>query len=142
MNVKSILAIKGQGVITISPDRTIREAVLKMENYNIGSLVVVANTGEMVGIITERHIIRLAPKIENLLSIQVSEVMTTEVITGMPQDDLPCLIKTMTEHHIRHLPILDHGRLIGMVSIGDVLKAQRDEYAGAVTTLETQILAD
>ena len=141
MNVKSILAVKGKGVVTIKPDQTIREAILTMEHHNIGSLVVVDETGQMVGIVTERHIIRLAPKVDRLLSRQISEVMVTHIITVVPQDDLDCLVKTMTEHRVRHLPVLDQGKLIGLVSIGDVLEAQRDEYQGEVTTLETQILA-
>lgn len=68
--------------------------------------------------------------------------MTREVVTGMPQDDLYSVMHTMTERRFRHLPVVDEGKLVAMVSIGDVLKAQRDEYRGEIDTLETQILAD
>ncbi|PYN40420.1 MAG: hypothetical protein DMD95_21835 [Candidatus Rokuibacteriota bacterium] len=67
--------------------------------------------------------------------------MTRDVITGQPPDDLLTVAYTMTERRIRHLPVVDQGRLVGMVSIGDVLKAQRDHYQGEVDTLQTQLLA-
>lgn len=141
MNVESILAVKGRGVITIDPDQTIRAALLKMEEHNIGSLVILDDFGKMIGILTERHIIRQASKLDDFLSRRVSEVMKTKVISGMPQDDLHSLAHTMLEKRVRHLPILDQGELVGIVSIGDVLKAQRDLYHGELRTLETQILA-
>lgn len=142
MNVKSILAVKGKGIIAIAPDQTIRAALLRMEEHNIGSLVVLDDIGQMIGILTERHIIRQAPKWDDLSSRQVGEVMKTEVITGMPQDDLRSLAHTMTEQRVRYLPVVDQGQLVGIISIGDVLKAQRDLYRGELSTLITQVLAD
>jgi CBS domain-containing protein len=67
--------------------------------------------------------------------------MTKNVITGVPQDDLRVVAGTMTERRFRHLPIMDKGQLIGIISIGDVVKAQRDQYEGEIDTLHTQILA-
>ena len=142
MNAKNILTVKGKGVITISPNQTIQVAILRMAKHNIGSLVVVDEAYRMVGILTERHIVRQVASVDNLLSKLVGEVMETQVITGIPQDNLNSIIHLMTEKRIRHLPIFDDGKLVGLISIGDILKVQRDEYRGQVNTLETQVMAD
>ena len=140
MNVKQILAIKGKGVITINPQETIEAAILKMEKHNIGSLIVLDENEQMVGILTERHIVRQAPKVGEFLSKRVEELMETKVITGTPHDDLQSLMNIMTEKRIRHLPICEQGKLYGLISVGDVLKTQRDLYQGQAVTLETQLM--
>lgn len=143
MKVKRILATKSGSVITIRPDQPIRDAVALLARHNIGALVVVAAGDETpVGIISERDIIRRAAQDEGVFSVEVQEIMTREVVTGMPQDDVYSVMHTMTERRFRHLPVVDQGRLVGIISIGDVMKAQRDEYRGEIDTLETQILAD
>jgi len=143
MKVKRILATKSGSVITIRPEQPIRDAVALLGMHNIGALVVVApGSDRPVGIISERDIIRRAAENEGVFSESVKDIMTRELITGMPQDDLISVMHTMTERRFRHLPVVDEGRLIGIISIGDVLKAQRDEYRGEIDTLETQILAD
>ena len=88
MNVKQILATKGKGVVTITPTETIEAAILKMKQHNIGSLVVVDEAGQMVGILTERHIVRQAPQLGEFLTKPVAELMEPNVITGTPHDDL------------------------------------------------------
>src|SRR4029434_9070398 len=108
----------------------------------IGALVVLDDARQLIGILSERDIIRAAPMNEAIFSQLVSEVMTREIITAVPQDDLMSVANTMTEMRIRHLPVVDQGRLVGIVSIGDVVKAQRDQYRGEVETLQTQLLAD
>ena len=85
---------------------------------------------------------REAARNEKFFIRVVADLMTRDVITGQPHDDLLSVAHTMTERRIRHLPVIDKGRLIGMVSIGDVVKAQRDHYQGEVDTLQTQLLAD
>jgi CBS domain-containing protein len=142
MNVKSILAVKGRGVITINPWQTIKEAILVLSRHNIGALVVVDEEGQVIGILSERDIIRQAAKREDVFSQKVNELMTKDVITGMPQDDLHSVANLMTENRVRHLPICSEGKLVGIVSIGDVVKAERDRFKGEVDTLQTQILAD
>jgi CBS domain-containing protein len=142
MNIKSILAIKDANVVTIGPDQTIRDALRVLAKHNVGALVVVDNK-KPVGIISERDIVRLAAKNEEFFSQAVSEVMTKNVIIGVPQDDLKAVAYTMTEKRIRHLPVVDnHNSLIGIVSIGDVVKAERDHFEGEADTLRTQILAN
>jgi CBS domain-containing protein len=141
MKISRILATKGKTVYTIGPEQTLRDVAIILAQHNIGVLVVMDSAGQLVGIISERDIIRQAAKREDVLSILVSEAMTRHVITGVPQDDIMSVIHTMTERHFRHLPIMDQGKLVGMISVGDIMKAQRDQYRGEVDTLETQLLA-
>jgi CBS domain-containing protein len=142
MNVARLLATKSKSIITTRPEQTIREALALLAKHNIGALVVVNEAGRPVGIISERDIVRNLAMNEAIFSQPVDTVMTKNVITGVPQDDLKSVANTMTEKRIRHLPVMDHNDLIGIVSIGDVVKAQRDQYQGEVDTLQTQILGD
>jgi len=143
MNIQSILATKGANVITIGPDNTIREALATLAKHNFGALVVVDGGQKPVGIISERDIVRLAARNENFFAVPVSDVMTRNLITGVRQDDLKAVANTMTEKRIRHLPIVEaNGKLIGIVSIGDIVKAERNHFQGEADTLRTQILAD
>lgn len=142
MKVRRILAAKSGDVISIRPDQTIREATALLARHNIGALVVVAE-GEPkpVGIVSERDIIRRMAADEACFSDPVETIMTRQVTTGVPQDDLYSVAHTMTERRFRHLPIMDEGRLIGIISIGDVMKAQRDAYRGEIDTREVQLQA-
>lgn len=143
MNIKTILATKGANVITIAPDKTIRDALATLTGHNIGALVVVDTINKPVGIISERDIVRLAAKNEQLFSVSVQQVMTTHVITCIPQDEIRAVANVMTEKRIRHLPVVDaNGMLIGIVSIGDIVKAERNHFEGEADTLRNQILAD
>jgi CBS domain-containing protein len=140
MDITSILAKKGPKVFTISPEQSIRQALALLAEHNIGALVVVDKAGKPGGIISERDIVREAARNEQMFSKAVSEIMTKEVIVGAPQDDLISVGNTMTEKRIRHLPIVDKGTLIGIVTLGDVVKAQRDRYRGEVDTLQIQVM--
>jgi len=113
-----------------------------LARHNIGALVVTDFDGRVVGIISERDIIHEAAKSREIFSVKVSDIMTREVIVGLPEDDVMSVAHTMTERRFRHIPILDGEELIGIISIGDLLKAQRDQYQGEIDTLETQIMAD
>lgn len=141
MNIKGILATKGVNVVTIHPEQSIREAIALLSRHNIGALVVVDNH-QSVGILSERDITRALAKDENIFGQAVQELMTKDLITALPQDDLKSVANTMTEKRIRHLPVIERGQLIGIISIGDVVKAQRDQYKGEVDTLQTQILGE
>ena len=142
MNIQHVLATKGAHVITIRPEQTIREALDLFIRHNIGALVVLDEAGQLIGVLSERDIIRAAPMNEAIFSQPVHAVMTRDIITVVPQDALMSVANTMTEMRMRHLPVVDQGRLVGIVSIGDVVKAQRDQYRGEVETLQTQLLAD
>jgi CBS domain-containing protein len=140
MNIANILARKGSAAVTVRPEQSIREALGLLDRHNIGALIAVEGD-RPVGILSERDIVREAAHNEKFFARLVADLMTRDVITGQPHDDLPSVAHTMTERRIRHLPVVDKGRLIGMVSIGDIVKAQRDHYQGEVDTLQTQLLA-
>ena len=91
------------------------------------------------GMLSERDIVREAARDERLFARSVGEIMTRDVIVGVPEDDLRAVRRTMTERRIRHVPVVAEGRLIGIVSIGDVVKAELDQYLGEVDTLQMQV---
>ena len=142
MKVRNILATKKGQIITIGPEVPVRRAVRILVDNRIGALLVVDSSGQLVGILSERDIMRTAATDEALFGRAVAEIMTKDVIVGMPQDDVIAVAHTMLEKRFRHLPIIDEGKLIGIISIGDVLKIQRDAYRGEVDTLETRIIAE
>jgi CBS domain-containing protein len=142
MNIASLLASKGVTVVTVGPQDSIRSALSLLAQHNIGALVVVEGQGSLVGIVSERDIVRALARTEAILVQPVAVIMTREVIIGTPQDDLVAVCSTMTERRIRHLPVVEGGRLVGIVSIGDVVKAQRDQYQGEVDTLQFQLLRE
>ena len=140
MTIASLLASKGAKVVTIRPEQSVREALQLLAEHNIGALVVVDGGARPVGILSERDVVRAAAKSESMFGDPVSRLMTRDVIVGLPSDDLVSVGVTMTEKRIRHLPVVEGGRLVGIVSIGDVVKAQRDKYQGEVDTLQIQLL--
>ncbi len=131
MRLEDILAVKGTTVFTTSPEVSLADVVRLMVENNIGSMLVCERDltlGErLVGIITERDMLRCSAAGKyDLTQLTVAEVMTTKVITAKPTDSVTDLMGVMTTHRIRHVPIMSGGRLVGMVSIGDLLKAQHD----------------
>ena len=142
MTIASILATKGNKVVTIRPEQSIRDALRVLAEHNIGAVVVVDELGRPVGIVSERDIVRHAARTEQVFTQTIATIMTREVILGTPRDDLDSVGNTMTEKRIRHLPVVDNGRLIGIVSIGDVVKTQRDRYLGELDTLQTQLMSE
>ncbi len=139
MKISNILASKGVKVIMIRPDQTLRDAVALLGEHNIGALVVVNASGAPIGILSERDIVRELARRDNVLALKVDALMTRDLVTGSPHDDLGSVLRTMTDRHFRHLPIIDEGRLAGIVSIGDVVKAQISQYQGEIETLETRV---
>jgi CBS domain-containing protein len=142
MKVSRLLATKSSEVLTIRPQQTVREVIQLLARHNIGVLVVVDDRDQVAGIISERDIIRRAAVDEQIFDLPVSAVMTSDVVMGMPSDEIVAVVHTMSERNFRHLPIIQAGRLVGMISVRDILKAQRDEYRGEIDTLETQLLAE
>ena len=142
MNIASILARKGAQAVTVRADQSVREALALLARHNIGALIVVEGADRPVGILSERDIVREAARRESVFARKVADIMTRDVITGQPQDDLMSVAHTLTPNPIPHLPGVDQGRLVGVVSIGDVVKAQRDQFQGEVDTLQAQLLGD
>jgi len=125
MTLHDILAVKGRKVFTIAAHAQLADVVDQLVAHNVGSLVVCDSGGVMAGIITERDILRAcALQAGPLETLPVAKFMSTHVITGTPQDDVENVMGLMTEHRIRHLPILEQDRLAGIISIGDIVKAQ------------------
>lgn len=142
MDIAGILATKGEKAYTVRAEQTIREALALLARHNVGALIVVEGAGRPVGLLSERDIVREAARNEHVFAKTVGDLMTREVIVGAPHDDLLTVAHTMTEKRIRHLPIVDGDRLVGIVSIGDIVKAQRDQYQGELDTLQTQLFGD
>jgi CBS domain-containing protein len=138
MKVTEILRSKGADVITIWPGASLRSAVERMAKRNVGALVVVDDEGKIVGMVSEREVIRaLAASAERALADSVADVMSRRLITCGPDDRLAQLMAVMTEHRVRHLPVVEQGRLIGLVSIGDLVKARLGELE-----FESNVLRD
>lgn len=126
MKARDILREKGHAVVTTTPDRTVLEAMQILVEHDIGSVVVMEG-GELRGILTERDVLRLgAQDPRRLQETRVAEAMTRDLVLGVPDDDIEALMNTMTENRVRHLPVLENGELLGLVSIGDVVKTSRD----------------
>lgn len=128
MKLHDILSEKGTHVHTIAPTATLDDVVQKLVEYNCGSLLVCEHSAEggqhILGIITERDILRACAARMRLTEVSVSSVMTRNLVTGHPDDSVEAVMGLLTEKRIRHLPVLDQGRLAGLISIGDVVKAQ------------------
>jgi CBS domain-containing protein len=140
MNVEAILRNKGRRVTTVTPQATIAEAVMMLKRDGIGALVVSEEGDGVEGILSERDIISgLAGRGDGLLQAKVSELMTRRVVTCSPQDSVADLMAKMTERRFRHLPVLRDGRLAGIVSIGDVVKARLDEMEYETNSLRSFI---
>lgn len=125
MNVAAILRQKGRAVTTASPGATLQEVARKLAAKRIGAIVVVSSGGEVAGIISERDIVRaLAEHKAKALKQPVGDFMTRKVATCTLDDTLADLMQQMTEGRFRHVPVIEHGRLAGIVSIGDVVKSR------------------
>ncbi|MFN7148346.1 MAG: CBS domain-containing protein [Microthrixaceae bacterium] len=123
MRVSGILASKGSTVATIAPSATIAEAADELRLRGVGALVVSDDGRQIDGILSERDLVRrLAERGGNVMAEEVAQLMTTEVRTCSPDDTAEDLMRLMTEHRIRHLPVTTDGVLSGLVSIGDVVK--------------------
>ncbi|MFC5947974.1 CBS domain-containing protein [Pseudonocardia lutea] len=138
MKIADILDAKGRTVHTILPWATVADAVARLERLGVGALVVCDGDHRMVGIVSERDLIReLAHRGPDLLDLRVDEVMTTKVATSRLEEPIASAMARMTRDRYRHLPVLDGGRLVGMVSIGDLVKARLRDME-----LETGVLRD
>lgn len=125
MNAADILKNKGSKVVTIKPELQVRQAIDTLVTEGVGSLVVVNEEQTPVGVITERDILRASARcFDCLKNLKVSELMSKDVIIGLPEQSADTLLGMMTEKHIRHLPIMDDGKLAGLLSIGDLVKAK------------------
>lgn len=140
MKVKEILGKKSAEIITIQSNKTLLEASQLLTEHNIGALVVVDRTNVPAGILSERDIVRkIASKSSEALKMLVQDAMTADIIIGFPDDELSYVSSTMTNKRIRHLPIMNDQTLVGMISIGDIVKFQLDHAENEAHTLRQYI---
>jgi CBS domain-containing protein len=125
MTVNDILLHKGSNVITIEPTATVAAAVQMLVQHRVGALPVTGADYHIVGIISERDIVRVLDRAgPEVLNAPVSEVMTRKVVTCDRYDTIVDIMERMTSGKFRHVPVVEHGRLTGLVSIGDVVKVR------------------
>jgi CBS domain-containing protein len=128
MKVATLLRNKGDDVATIHPHAPVRDALAAMTAHNIGALVVSSGDGAIAGIVSERDVVRhLDRRGPEVLGDVVGSIMSREVRSCSPDDDLSSLMALMTERRIRHVPVLVDGHLAGIISIGDVVKSRLGE---------------
>ena len=136
MHVELILRSKGRSVTTVAPDAQIAAAVALLRRHAVGALVVSRDGAAIDGILSERDIIdALADHGAKALDLAVRDLMSRQVITCGRDDTIADLAALMTERRIRHLPVVDRGRLAGIVSIGDVVKHRIDEVEGEASSM-------
>lgn len=142
MTVAAILKAKGNHVETTRADTTLYTVAWELKSRNIGALVVVDEGGtRILGIISERDVVRALIEHEaHVLTLPVSRVMTTRVLTCTPSDRITAVMALMTRHRVRHLPVVEDGRLAGIVSIGDVVKHRIDELELEANTLRETLM--
>ena len=140
MQVRDVLKTKTGRVITIDPDATVNEAIARLVQYNIGSLPVLDDEGRLVGVYSERDVLRgIHNRGEALGRTQVAEVMTRNPVSCELEDNVNDVMGTMTYRRIAKVPVLEHSKLVGIISVGDVIKFLYDRVCSENEHLMTYI---
>lgn len=128
MRVSDVLSSKGSSTIyTIRPGATMSELLDALAEHNVGALVVSHDGTTMMGIVSERDVVRKIRDFDDLKSVTVEQIMTSDVQVCAPDDSFGTLMTIMTEHRVRHVPVLDGEHLVGVLSIGDAVKQRMDQ---------------
>jgi CBS domain-containing protein len=139
MRLYNILREKGQRVLEIEPEQSVKEAIDTLVEHNIGALLVIENK-KPAGIISERDILRLCSRNpEAIHTTRVADIMTRDLIVGKIDDEVEETMAVLTEAHIRHLPVMEGERIVGMISIGDLVKSQMHERTATIVHLRDYI---
>lgn len=142
MLINQLLSTKGREVYTVTPDDSLSSVAALLYTRKVGAFVVTDRAGAVVGIISERDIVRaIATSGGQSLGQPVSQVMTREVFSAGPGETIDALLGHMTDRRIRHLPVMESGRLIGIISIGDLVKAKIAASEHEAQTLKAYISA-
>ena len=142
MNVAAILKIKGRAVATVRTDATLQDVAEKLAKRKIGAMVIIGPGGRISGIVSERDVVRvIAEHGAKALAMSVSSVMTTDVITCSETDMIDDVMATMTERRFRHVPVVESGGLVGIVSIGDVVKHHIAEVELEASAMKSYLAA-
>jgi CBS domain-containing protein len=140
MTVRAILSSKGNGVTTIEPTATIEAAVKALTVHRIGALIVTGAEQRVIGIVSERDIVHaLAVRGKDALDLPLTEIMTRRVATCSPADTISSIMEQMTAGKFRHVPVVEQGRLAGIISIGDVVKHRLQEMESEQNALRDYI---
>ncbi len=140
MYVANILKVKGNDIVTISPGEPVAAALAMLAEKRIGSLLVLDEQGKIAGILSERDLVRAMHKHhDQFLNKRVGELMTTRVVTCSSKDPVAAIMGMMTAQRFRHVPVVDDGKLIGIISIGDVVKSRIEEAEAEVDALRLYI---
>jgi CBS domain-containing protein len=141
MTVSIILAAKGRDVVTVEPNATLKSAVALLADKRIGAVLILGVDDRVAGILSERDIVRaLAERGASALGEPVSQVMTRKVSTCTEGETISAIMERMTDGKFRHVPVVDQGRLVGMVSIGDVVKHRLHEMERDSAAMRDYIL--
>jgi CBS domain-containing protein len=142
MFVSDILAQKGGLVFTVTPGTSVAQLSQQLSTRRIGSVLVLDGEGAVAGIVSERDLVRaLASHGAKAMELEARQVMTRDVVTCDPDDSIDMVMQTMTRGRFRHLPVVRHGELLGLVSIGDVVKARLEETKHETEALKAYIVA-
>jgi CBS domain-containing protein len=142
MFVSDILLQKGGLVFTVTPGTSVAQLSQQLSTRRIGSVLVLDGEGAVAGIVSERDLVRaLASHGAKAMELEARQVMTRDVITCDPDDSIDQVMQTMTSGRFRHLPVVRHGELLGLVSIGDVVKARLEETKHETEALKAYIVA-
>jgi CBS domain-containing protein len=140
MTVAAILAEKGHDVVTVGPTATVAETVELLADHRIGAAVVTDRTGRILGIVSERDIVAaLAESGPEALRREVRSVMTEKVVTCSERDTINVVMTRMTRGRFRHLPVVENGRMVGVISIGDVVKRRIEDVEREAEEMRTYI---
>lgn len=140
VRVETILNEKGNKVITVSPDTLVLDTVKLLRENRIGSVLALNVDGQIAGVVSERDIIRgLSESGTGVLQQPVSDIMTEKVVVCHPEDNMMLVMSCMTDRRVRHLPVMDHDKLVGIVSIGDVVKTRMAEMQSESDALRRYI---
>jgi len=142
MQVQQILTGKGRDVVTADPDCSVAEAARALANRRIGALVVCDDEDHVIGVFSERDLVNaIAEHGARILNGHVADIMSHDPVTCSLDDSCHDLMQLMTRHRVRHLPVLEDGRLVGIVSIGDVVKHRVDEIETEAGILRDYVMA-
>jgi CBS domain-containing protein len=140
MSIAAILRYKGHDVARVAPTDTIAEVAARLAHHRIGAILVLDTADQLMGIVSERDIVRALPMHgSRVLEMTAAQLMTQVLYTTTPQTSVPNAMAQMTDRRVRHLPVLDEGRLVGIVSIGDIVKARIDQQEQEVDSLKAYV---
>ena len=140
MTLNDVLKTKGKKVVTLHEDATLQSAVQAMAENKIGAVVVVADNDLPVGIFTERDLLRTGSRTTSrLVDLKLGDEMTSELLIGLPSDEIESVLTVMTEKRLRHMPVMDNGVMLGIVSAGDLVRAMLQDHKYEIHYLKDYI---